>query len=576
MQRTAAGQAPAYDRVAAVNSVSDGAWVRLEGQYTFPTTASDLLIYVESPSATAGFLIDDFELVRTAPAPTGPVTQDNSGLKATFESGDNNTEGWLPRIGGERLEVTRSDKRSGEASLLVSNRTRAFEGARIDASGKMYNGSQYQIRAWVKLAAPSNETVAPSQLRLSLERSYQGANTYYTAVPNTRVTTEAWVELSGVYTVAFPFDRLNLYIESAEGSASFLLDDFELTYIPPVEIQKDIPSVAETLSSYFPVGAAIGPGALSGAHLDLLKKHFSAVTAENAMKWESLQPREGEFTWANAHTLMRFAASNGMKARGHTLVWHEQVPAWVFRDAATGDPLPPGEESSKQVVLERMRTHIREVMTRYKDEVFAWDVVNEAIDPAQPDCMRRSPWFTYTGLDFVDEAFRLARELNPEAKLFYNDYDTTNPNRRRCMVNLIRGMKERGVPVDGIGHQMHVNIEYPSIPAIAETLDLFYDELGIENHITELDMSVYTNSTATYQTVPEEILTRQGRRYAELFELFRSKAGKITSVTFWGLADDNTWLKSFPIRRLDLPLLFDEKLQAKPAYWGVVDPSKLP
>jgi endo-1,4-beta-xylanase len=95
-------------------------------------------------------------------------------------------------------------------------------------------------------------------------------------------------------------------------------------------------------------------------------------------------------------------------------VWHEQVPAWVFRDAATGDPLPPGEESSKQVVLERMRTHIREVMTRYKDEVFAWDVVNEAIDPAQPDCMRRSPWFTYTGLDFVDEAFRLARELNPE------------------------------------------------------------------------------------------------------------------------------------------------------------------
>jgi endo-1,4-beta-xylanase len=143
------------------------------------------------------------------------------------------------------------------------------------------------------------------------------------------------------------------------------------------------------------------------------------------------------------------------------------------------------------------------------------------------------------------------------------------------MIQLVRDLKDRGIPIDGMGHQMHVNIDYPSVPSIVETIDLFAN-LGVDNEITEFDMSVYNNATQIYTSIPAALLQRQGERHRDIFEAFRNLKGKITNVTFWGLADDNTWLKTFPITRLDLPLLFDEQLQAKPAYWGVVDPSRLP
>src|SRR5262252_1273673 len=185
-------------------------------------------------------------------------------------------------------------------------------------------------------------------------------------------------------------------------------------------IQNDIPSLKETFSDYFTVGAAIWKGDVTGAHSELLKKHFNSVTAENVMKWATIEPAEGSFDFAPADALVEFARSNHVRVRGHTLCWHQQVPQWLFLDA-NGNPMTPTPEN-KALLLRRLENHIRGVLSHYKDDVYAWDVVNEVIDPEEPDGFRRSPWFVITGTDYIDRAFRVAHEVSPGAKLFINEY----------------------------------------------------------------------------------------------------------------------------------------------------------
>jgi endo-1,4-beta-xylanase len=346
-----------------------------------------------------------------------------------------------------------------------------------------------------------------------------------------------------------------------------------LNDIPPKPIQTDIPSVHQTLAACFPIGAAVAPYQLDDMHADLLKRHFNSIVAENVMKPGPIQPTEGQFNWAGADKLVQFARANNLLMRGHTLVWHNQNPSWLFKDANGNDMQP--SPAHKALLLQRLENHIRAVVGRYKDDIYAWDVVNEVIDPSQPDGMRRSTWFEITGIDYIYTAFRVTHAVAPNVKLYINDYSTTDPAKRQFLFNLVRDLKAQGVPIAGVGHQMHINIESPSGAAIEATIQMF-GAMGLDNQITELDMSIYTNRADTYTTVPEEVVIKQGYRYKEVFDAFRRQKAHISSVTFWGMADDHTWLKTFPIARLDLPLLFDEELQAKYAYWGVVDPSRLP
>ena len=339
-----------------------------------------------------------------------------------------------------------------------------------------------------------------------------------------------------------------------------------------IHIQTDIPSLYESLAAYFPVGAAIWRGDISGAHSELLRKHFDSITAENAMKWEVIEPKEGVFNFAPADALVGFAKTNQMRVRGHTLCWHKQLPAWVFKDASGNEMTPTPE--NKALLLRRLENHVRGVVSHYKNDVYAWDVVNEVIDPKQPDGFRRSPWFLITGSDFIETAFRVTHEVAPEAKLFINDYDTTDVPKRTFLYDLVRELRRRGVPLDGVGHQMHSSIQAPSVAAIVQTVNMF-SRLGVDNQVTELDVSVYSDETSRYARVPDELLLRQAYRYRDYFDAFRKLKGKISSVTFWGQADDHTWKKGYPIHRLDLPLPFDERLQAKPAFWGILDPSRL-
>jgi len=221
------------------------------------------------------------------------------------------------------------------------------------------------------------------------------------------------------------------------------------------------------------------------------------------------------------------------------------------------------------LLLARLENHIRNVAGHYGTDIGVWDVANEVIDESQADGLRRSPWYTITGLDFLRTAFRVAREVAPHAKLFINDYNTNVPAKRDALYNLVAQLKAEGVPIDGVGHQMHINVSWPSVGETEAMLRKFIP-LGVEQQITEMDVSIYTSTGESFPSPPADRLLAQANVYRDMFALFRRYAAEITSVTLWGLADDNTWLDTFPVTRKDAPLLFDTRLQAKSAYWGVV------
>jgi endo-1,4-beta-xylanase len=570
VQRTPAGGSTTFDRVvaSAATGVTDAGWVTLQGPYTFAGDVTGLLLYVESASPTASYYIDDFSIV-VVPALGCSVPPDTSGIHASFETGTR--EGWGPRIGRETVTATTADAHAGSFSLLTTGRQAAFDGPAINAAGKLCNGSRYLVSVWARLA-PGQPS---SQLRVSIQRTLGGVTNFNTVIPNTPVTADGWVRLRATYDFVFNYEQLTLYVESSAGTASFYIDDFDLTLVPPPVAERDIASVHETFAPFFPIGAAVWQGDLAGEHAFLLTKHHNSITSENDMKWSSLQPTEGSFTFAAADAQVALARAHGMQVRGHTLVWHNQVPAWVFT-AADGTPMTPTPEN-KALLLQRLESHIRAVVGHFRDDVQAWDVVNEIIDPAQTDGFRRSPWFVITGTEYIDRAFRVAHEVDPDARLYVNDFSTTDPVKRGFLLALIRNLKTRGIPVDGIGHQMHNNVDFPSAASVLETLNLFA-ALGVDNQVTELDVSVYSNSfpgpVAAYEDIPAERFVRQAFRYRDFFNAFRQLAGKISSVTLWGQADDHTWLTS--ATRVNGPLLFDTSLLHKPAYTALVDPAQLP
>ncbi len=484
-----------------------------------------------------------------------------------FETGT--TEGWLTVAGVETLTVTTDEKRSGNFSLRISNRQQTFHGPRMNVANDFANGSRYRVSVWARIVAGQ----AASNLRMTLQRTLAGTTTYHNVVPAVTVKDDGWTNLTTIYTYPFEHDTLRLYIESAAGTSSFYIDDFELTLLPPLQIQNDIPNLRQVLEPHFNIGAAISPAKFQGVHGQLLTKHFNSVTAENVMKWGPIHPSENTYDFAPADAIVNNAVANGMQVRGHALVWHEQNPSWLFLDA-NGNPMTPTPQN-KALLLQRLDSHIRTVVGRYGANIYAWDVVNEVIDPNEPDGFRKTQWFQICGTDYIDKAFQVAREVSPSAKLFINDYDTTNPTKRTFLFNLIQNLRSRGIPVDGIGHQMHNNPNYPTKASIIDSINLFATIPGIDNQITEMDVSIYTNSSQSFTTIPNSVLLRQGYRYRDHFDAYRSLADKISSVTLWGLADDATWLSTFPVNRLEAPLLFDQELQAKPAYWGIVDPTRL-
>jgi endo-1,4-beta-xylanase len=572
MQRTVSGS-NSFDSIASSSAtgVTDAAWVQLTGLYSFGgNDPSALLLYIESSSATASYYVDDFSIVKIADPP-GPPPNTN-GLVSTFESGT--AEGWGPRIGDETVTVTSADAHSGANSLLTTGRTTAFRGAAVNVTNVMFNGSRYKVSLWAKLAPGQ----APTQLRISLQRNAGTISTFHQVVGNTNVTSDAWVRLTTTYDVALANSSLILYVESASGQpfSSFYIDDVQITFVPPPTIEPDLPSVFQAYADFFPVGAAVTPLEITGVHADLLKKHFNSITSGNDFKWDATEPSEGTFRFTNADAQLSFAQANNIIVRGHTLLWHNQIPAWVFTDPVTGTTMQPSD-ANKALLTQRLQNHIRGVAGHFAGKLYAWDVVNEVIDENQPDCLRRSTWYNIIGPQYLDIAFQTAREVDPNAKLFINEFNSTFGNKRACYFNVVRDLKARGVPVDGVGHQMHNNFEFPPVQGFIDTVNMFAT-LGVLQHVTEFDVNIYSGSANTsipnYDEIPLDRHVRVGYHYRDYFEAFKKLKDKIQSVTIWGLADDNTWLNSSG--RINAPLLFDDQLKKKFAYWGVIDPLQLP
>ncbi len=324
-------------------------------------------------------------------------------------------------------------------------------------------------------------------------------------------------------------------------------------------------SLYEKYKEYFPIGTCVSPRTLV-THADLLINHYNSLTSENHMKFEALQPKQGQYDFKAADQLVEFAKKHNKLVRGHTLVWHGQNPHWVFRDEND-------EFVDRDTLLKRMEEHINTVMKRYKDSVYCWDVVNEAVEDTGEEVLRqKSHWREIIGDDFIEEAFKFAHAANPDALLFYNDYNESQPVKRDKIYKLVKGLKEKDIPIHGVGLQAHWNNFGPSIDEIREAIEK-YAELGLQLHVTELDISVFEFSDRrTDLTEPtEEMLEKQAERYAEVFALFREYSDIVTNVTLWGAADDITWLHNFPVRgRKNWPLLFDMDHRAKPAVKRII------
>ncbi len=344
------------------------------------------------------------------------------------------------------------------------------------------------------------------------------------------------------------------------------------------------------------VGVAIDARETTGPAADLVRRHFNAFTPENAGKPESVQPVEGRFTFTQLDRLLDFADANDVQVYGHVLAWHSQTPAWFFKDGTRDLTNSPADQA---LLKARMEAHIKgiadHINARYPNgnsPIWAWDVVNETIadgETANPHDMRDSRWFQVLGEGFVDEAFRLADRYFPGAALFINDYNTEMPSKREDYLELIRALEARGVPIDGVGHQAHVDVARPVqwLEDSIRAVEAVNPELL--QAVTELDVNASTeNAGADVSGAPadpyspafendEDAAAEVGYYYRDLFAMLREHHSAIDSVTFWGISNARTWLRTWPMPRpWEQPLPFDENLQVMPAYWGIVDPARLP
>jgi endo-1,4-beta-xylanase len=362
----------------------------------------------------------------------------------------------------------------------------------------------------------------------------------------------------------------------------FWLDDIKFIKLDPESrprAEVNIPNLADVWARYFDIGTAVSRDEVdfSSQTAQLLMKHFTVLVAGNEQKIDTVQPAEGRFDWAPADVIINFGEMTGMRLRWHPLVSHTQNPAWLFQDRAN-----PSRPASRELMNQRLRVYIQTVMRRYRGRIDSYDVVNEVLSDRSGlrTGAEGSKWHEILGPEYIDNAFRWAREADPNAQLVINDYNLeSDPRKRQEMFNLVRGMKQRGVPVDAIGLQMHIDIKNPSVQQIRETIELFAS-LGVKVIITEMDISIYTSETEARKPVTPAILLEQAQRYKDIFAMLREQAQKgnlADMVVIWGASDNTSWRNDFPVRgRTDAPLLFDGRLQSKPAFWGLVEPGRVP
>ena len=332
-------------------------------------------------------------------------------------------------------------------------------------------------------------------------------------------------------------------------------------------------SLKEAYEGYFTIGVAVNPTNVSNQEqMDMIVREFNSITAENVMKPGEIHPAEGVWNFEQADRVADFCRQYGIPLRGHNLCWHSQFCDWMFTDKK-------GKPVSKEVFYKRLREHIHTVVNRYKDVVYAWDVVNEAISDQgfarpgeEPNPYRNSRLYQLCGDEFIAKAFEFAHEADPDAILFYNDYNETDPGKRDRIYNMVKKMQDAGVPITGIGMQGHYNIYGPADEDI-EAAIVKYSQLVKHIHVTELDIRVNEDmggmlrfNQGDSQPLPSYLAILQQDQYNRVFKVLRKYHDVIDNVTFWNLSDRDSWLGVN-----NHPLLFDENYKAKTVYKIVRD-----
>jgi endo-1,4-beta-xylanase len=345
-------------------------------------------------------------------------------------------------------------------------------------------------------------------------------------------------------------------------------------------------TLKDAYKNIFRIGAAINQTQFNEQDArggPIISAQFNTISPENVLKWESVHPRLDGYNFEQADRYVAFGEKNHMFIVGHCLVWHSQVPPWVFQDDK-GAPL------DRDGLLKRMREHIMTVAGRYKGRIHSWDVVNEALN--DDGTLRQSPWMRIIGEDYIAKAFDYAHEADPQAELNYNDYSLENEAKRKGAVELIKKLKDRGVPITAVGLQGHDNLDWPTVEQQDATIAAF-QALGVKVCISELDVDVLPTAnrqpsadvsataagTATSNPytagLPDSVQQALAKRYAALFGVYLKHRDAVTRVTFWGVTDGDSWKNNFPVRgRTNYPLLFDRAGKPMPAFDAVMQAAR--
>ncbi len=560
-----AGEAFTLTGVYTVDTGKDSA-IRIQSNEdgkTVPFYIGDIVITGQASSAPAQEPVSDR-------APAEPFTT------ITFE--DNTPNGFVARGGVEKLTVTDEENHTegGKYALKVEGREMAWHAPSLRIEKYVDQGAEYKITAWVKLLDPD-----ASQVQLSTQVGDSTGANYVNLSPANITKADGWVKLEGTYRYSnVSSEYVTIYVESSNNAtASFYIDDIsvESTGAGAITIQKDLKPIKDVYENDFLIGTAISAEDLDGIRFDLLKLHHNTITAANAMKPSELQRVKGTFTFEGADKLVDKALAEGLNVHGHTLLWHQQSPEWMN---TTTDAEGKTVALSREEALDNLRTHITTVMEHFGDKVISWDVVNEGMNDNPPNpndwrkSLRQSPWYQAIGEDYIEQAFLIAREVldaHPDwdITLYYNDYNEDNQNKATAIYNMVKEINENYAKthpgkllIDGVGMQGHHNSR-TNPENVKLSLEKFIS-LGVEVSITELDLQAGSNYTLT-----EEEAEYQAYLYAQMFKTFKENSEHIARVTLWGMDDGTSW------RSATNPLLFDKNLQAKPAYYAVIDPEKV-
>jgi endo-1,4-beta-xylanase len=344
-------------------------------------------------------------------------------------------------------------------------------------------------------------------------------------------------------------------------------------------------TLKEAYADKFLVGATLGASMFSSTDntsLALVKRNFSAITLDNDMKWERINPLPGQYEFEIADKFAKLGVDENITTVGHVLFWHSQTPEWVFQDN-------DGNTITREGLLERMRERAKMFASRYGDRVKIWDVVNEAIE--DDGTLRKSPYNQIIGDDFIEQAFIIAaQEMPKDSTLLYNDYGMDRTGRKNTVIAMVNDFKQRGIRIDGIGLQGHWGMDDPSAEKIDETLTA-YAATGLPMHITELDVDFLgrdgllganvdikklqptpENNPYPNGNIPAAAEDKLAKRYQDIFKQFIKHHDSINRVTFWGVTDGDSWLNGWPVvGRTNYPLLFNRDGSPKKAHDTVVE-----